>query len=160
MYKIIALLLLMVTLTGCYVLKTPYTAYGVSIDYSPYTNEGFFLTESNVVSFPYQALGSIEGRARSGYEEKINTKQGAKRLHDDVYGKEHKLSWSYVKPGDFREATPEDALRMALSEAKSMGANGLINLRIEYLPAIYETYKDLVPVFYAGYSVKGMAIKK
>jgi len=73
-----------------------------------YTNrydqfQGMFITESNSVNFSYTPVGSVNAAIQSGYD-------GTQYIH----------------------ATIDDVLYLLSSEAERQGANGIINLKIEY----------------------------
>ncbi|MBK5722784.1 hypothetical protein JGH11_18085 [Dysgonomonas sp. Marseille-P4677] len=79
-----------------------YNSYTVVVDYSKYAMEGFFITESNSVSFEYMPVGSV-----------ITSVTG------------------YIKtPKGNRKVTAEDALYNFTEECKAMRANAAINVKI------------------------------
>lgn len=121
-----------------------------SIDYSEITDKGFFLTESNSVSFDYTAIGSVSSYYRSG-KVYINSKKASKSENDDVYRTTGSIK--KIENTNVVYYTPKDALIGIYEEALKMGGNGIINFRIDYisLPNLPHNY---------GYSVSGMVIKK
>lgn len=130
-------------LTSCSVPKTMYEEYAGFLDYSAYMNEGIFLTESNSVNFEYEPLGSVSALVYSGEHVVSLTKQTEE---NEIYGKrtttKSKTEW--------KRALPKDALEIAVSQAVSKGANGLINIKVE--PADTQTR--------SGFLVTGMAIRR
>lgn len=115
----VSVLIALLILAAC---ATPKYAEQVSvIDYSKYSAE-CFLTESNSVSFEYQPIGSISVISYSGDSQTIQTKV---QSYDTLYGDS-----LVVKKKQNIYATPDRALSRAIKEAKAMGANGIINLRI------------------------------
>lgn len=159
-----ALLVLMTAslLTGCSIIpKTMYVGSVSIVDYSPYSDEGFFITESNSVSFDYQPVSSVTAVFRSGYAsveivEKENQKPKSKQT-DDVYS--GRIASGRIKTGDFVEATPQSALEELYRKSVEIGANGIINLKIS---TFTEGGVDNLgkPVTLIGYSASGMAIKR
>lgn len=85
-------------LTSC--LGYKYASYSIVLDYRPYTSNGFFLSESNSVSFDYFPIGSVVSNSLSG-----TTKDGYKR------------------------AKPEDALKEFVRQCISIQSNGAVNLK-------------------------------
>ncbi len=127
--------------------KRAFTKVSSAVDYTKYSENGFFMTEANSVSFRYEPLGSITAIARSGYE--VIGSDDSSNFQDDTYGKPAKK----VKYGEYRSAYPEDALEERYNKALEMGANGVINLKFTYLSQT----NSLIP---EGWMVTGMAIKK
>ena len=127
--------------------KRAFTKVSSAVDYTKYSENGFFMTEANSVSFRYEPLGSITAIARSGYE--VIGSDDSSNFQDDTYGKPAKK----VKYGEYRSAYPEDALEELYNKALEMGANGVINLKFTYLSQT----NSLIP---EGWMVTGMAIKK
>ena len=89
---------LMMLLSGCF---SSYKSTSSIVKYV--TNNNFFMSESNSVSFDYQPIGSVRSLVTSGYER-----------------------------NKFIKVTPEEALQVLYMEAEKNGANGIINLKIEY----------------------------
>ncbi len=75
--------------------KWAYTSYSASFDFTEFTNGGFFITESNSVSFDYDPIGSISGVGTSGYEVLRKEKQEASKIEDNVYSQENTEKVSY-----------------------------------------------------------------
>ena len=96
----------------------------------------FYFTESNSVSFQFTPLGIVSAVRVSGDEE-ITTQN-----------KNSEPKYGYIR------ATSQDALRLIYDKAKIIGANGIINIKLEYLKA-NDSYGSN-----NGYFVTGMAIKK
>ena len=116
------------------------------VDFSKYTEQGIFLTESNSVSFDYEPVGSINVMILSGYEKKIKS---SKTVENDIYGDEL-YEIRKTAQGDFIFATPQAAIAKAVEQLEAMNANGIINLNIRY---IHSTYQP-------GYELTGMAIRR
>jgi uncharacterized protein YbjQ (UPF0145 family) len=73
------------------------------VDYSQYTQSGFFLSESNAVSFEYESTGSLQAYIRSG-------------IH---------------RYPEIRIATMDDAVRVLYEKSVDLKADGIINLKFE-----------------------------
>lgn len=128
--------------------KILYTESIGFVDYSSYLSKGIFLTESNSVSFEYDAIGSVTVSVFSGNTVISQTQQVDK---NDIYGEKTRIS---NKMG-WRAASPESALEAAVSQAVSKGANGLINIKISPATEVYSS-----KTVRSGYLVTGMAIKR
>ena len=129
--------------------KRAFTKVSSAVDYTRYSENGFFMTEANSVSFRYEPLGSITAIARDGYE--VIGSDDSSNFQDDTYGK----PFQKVKYGKYRSAYPEDALEELYNKALEMGANGVINIKFTYLPS-----SDRPVPLEAGWMITGMAIKK
>lgn len=152
MKKILAFTFLTLLLFSCGPIKYPYRQYSSAIDFSDVTRSGFFITESNSVSFPYDPIGSVSAVAESGYE----VIKGAKeQTQDDIYSFDE---LSKMKFGKYKFAQPEDVISELISSAKELGANGIINLKITYTPATYANNGIIISP--SSYVASGMAIKK
>ena len=109
------LLLLAVISQSCSTSKSTYQEYMTVLDYTPYVEQGFFITESNSVSFDYNPISTIYV---------VTTGSESKKDMEWYYDK------GVMRQRDARIASPENALKKAVEEAKSRGGNGLINLKI------------------------------
>lgn len=97
--------------------------------YQRYSDAGFFITESNTVSFDYVPVGSVVVRQTAGVmsdTEIISQNVPEKRGYDELYGelekKRHSNSWKL--PSDYT------ALDAVYKVAKEQNADGIINLKI------------------------------
>jgi uncharacterized protein YbjQ (UPF0145 family) len=116
---------------GC-IIRHPYLESISPIDYSEYTKSGFFLTESNSVSFDYNPIGNISATITSGY-----------------VGKQ------------FVKATYEDALQLLHENAREMKANGIINLKFSYSIGDHVVNNfDTQNNYYSSITASGMAIRR
>ncbi len=156
MKKIALFLLLILIFSSCVTQKATYRITSQVIDYSHYYLQGFFITESPSVSFNYTPIGSIGVVASSGYEiiEMVN-----------------KTTGSVVREyGAIKNVTIYDALDELQKKCKEIGANGVVNLRIEYEEVPIESltsydYNSRSSTSYssivgARYIVWGMAISR
>lgn len=120
-----SILTLILLLTSCspksYMVEAQY------LDYSMYSANRIFITESNSVNFEYSPLGTI----------KINIYSGTVP---------HTNHWL--------DAKPQTGIRQLVDKAISVGANGIINLRIEPFTTVIGDEPR------SGLSVSGMAIKR
>ena len=149
MKKIISFCVVLLLVTSCTTYKIPYRRYSAAIDFSAYAQKGFFITESNSVSFPYEPVGSISAVVSSGYE--ILNSENLKST-DDVYG-----SYKKIKYGKMIDASVNDALDELYNSAIRLGADGIINFRSEYVPSLYNKAVLITP---DSYIVSGMAIRR
>lgn len=133
MKKLLPLFALVLLITSCTTTIPPYSGY-LFLDYSPLTSSGIFVSESNSVNFEYTPLGSILVTARGG----------GKISH---YGSPSDAS----AIGKFNSIDFKDVAELLKYELLRNGANGIINLKIVYLP------KDNTQG--SGYTITGMAIK-
>lgn len=104
------------------------------LDYSEYNQNGFFITESNSVSFAYSPVGSIAVSLYAG--------EGGK--------------WNYIDGVMHRDSGiphPSKGLKLAVAAAKQKGANAIINLKIS--PSTI----NVTGVPQSGFVLSGMAIK-
>lgn len=149
MKKIIPFCFVLLLITSCTTYKIPYRRYSSTIDFSAYSQKGFFITKSNSVSFPYEPVGSISAVVSSGYE--VLNSENLKST-DDVYG-----SYKKIKYGKMIDASVNDALDELYNSARLLGADGIINFRSEYVPASYDKSVLTTP---DSYIVSGMAIRR
>lgn len=142
--------------------KTIFVSSVTWVDYKPYSDQGFFITESNSVSFDYIPVSSLSSIYRSGYASVDmidNTDRKERGYRDDVYSKTIQTRNTKVEVGDFIEATPQDALDELYRKAVELGANGIINLRIGAFTEIgTDNRGDYITLI--GYTATGMAIKR
>lgn len=148
MKKILFLVLASALFTSC-AIKHPYLRYSSAIDFSKITRTGFFITESNSVSFPYDPVGSISAAVESGYE--ILGERNLSR--DDIYGSSKKFKY-----GAYKNAEVEDAISELIESARKMGADAIINLQIVYNAPISNKYGVILSP--SSYVVSGMAVKR
>lgn len=139
-------------LSSCNLYKYPYEKYAVAIDYSRFSEKGFFFTESNSANFEYKPIASISAIFRSGWEP---TGVKNKELSDDAYGSRFSYSTaSYSK--NFIMANRDELLDLLYKKAIALGANGVINLKINTI----RHYSEKTGYNTEGYEATGMAIKK
>jgi hypothetical protein len=129
------ILLTATLLMGCSV-KHIYTATSQVLDYEKYSKQGFFITESNSVSFDYTPIGSVVVRVFSGY---VN--EGTE------YVKKFKSNGTYtenptIRAGEWKDCDLNDAFTQLYKEAISKGANGVINLKYEFSPSFSDYTPD------------------
>lgn len=134
-----------VVLTSC----SPKVLYQTNvgyIDYSEYAKEGMFLTESNSVSFDYTPLGSVSATVFSGNVERTRPDRFNYVDANGVRQDEKYSQW--------KEATPEDAIEVAVVKAKEQGGDGIINIKIEPFSTVTDKATR------TGLIVSGMVIKR
>lgn len=134
MKKVLFLILAIGLFTACVTPKMP-EPYGFSsfLDYSPLTDKGIYVTESNSVSFDYKTLGSVSvtevgGWVKKGKEPKA-TRESNKSRNDDMYvgldRNQYTGKNAYVAPSF------EMAMERMVNTLKEVGANGIINLKVQ-----------------------------
>lgn len=150
MKKIIFIATLVSLLVSCGISKKAYIRESTFIDFSEYTRKGFFLTESNSVNFNYEPISSITALVESGYE--VLNREGV-TSSDAVYG-----TFSTTRYGEYIRANAQDALDELYHSAIEMGADGIINLKIQFTPLRISS--DGKVLSWESYYVSGMAIKR
>lgn len=123
------------------------------IDYNAVTAQtGVFLTEATSITQPYEGMGNIfvlvqDGYVQDGYEV-TDIAQINDTINDPLYGHAVAKKKDKIKNGEYKKASPSEAVYLASMKVKEMGANGIINLQIK-------TYLGEI----SAYVVTGMAIK-
>lgn len=130
-------------------LRTYYTEYVGFVDYSSYLKRGVFLTESNSVSFDYDAIGTVSAIIYSGY---IIAKQDRHIDQTEIYSDKEIVK---NEAGQWKEARPDDALAAAVAQAVEKGGDGLINIKITPTSVV-----DNAKYKRSGFMATGMAIKR
>lgn len=102
----------------------------IIVDYMRYSNIGFFVTESNSVSFDYTPIGSV-----------TTIVVGETKVQDQETGR--------IKKRDYHIY---DAIDEIVRQSRRMGSDGIIGLTLS--PKLSTTG------FTEGYIVSGMAIKR
>lgn len=146
MKKFFIIALVSVILTGCSS-SIPYVVDASFIDYSVYSKNGVFLTESNSVNFEYEPVGSVSSTVFSG---NIKGVKKSSFIDEELYTKE-----STERCNKWKKADVRDAISQLVEVAKNQGANGIINLKIQ--PISEKTSEN---TYRTGFLVTGMAIKK
>ncbi len=124
--KLITLSVLCISSVSC----TPkFSSKVYYTDYQRYSDAGFFITESNTVSFDYVPVGSVVVRQTAGVmsdTEIISQNVPEKRGYDELYGELEKKRYSnsWILPSDYT------ALDAVYKVAKEQNADGIINLKI------------------------------
>lgn len=121
-----------IVLTGCNSGKQAYAEVIGVLDYSEFSSNGFFVTESNSVNFDYTPLGSLSIQVFPGEGDEWYFDNGVAR-----------------RKGDSSTA-PASALRVAVREARRLNANAIINLSVKPIQVMERS----------GILVTGMAVKK
>ena len=119
-------LIVIFTITSCYVAKPTYSVSDYTIDYSKYYQDGFFITEATSVSFEYKPISSVMIVSKSGYE--VIGKMKRKIIEDD--GTIRTIDAD--KYGSFKIADIEDCFEKLYDVAQVKGANGAMNIKIEF----------------------------
>ena len=142
----------LILLSGCSYLRQPVSQVTYAFDYKKYTDEGFFITESNSVSFDYKPVSSVHSIFLSGFE--LKEPKAAKQGSDDLYGEANPLPQTTNK---YIQATQEKVIEELYKKAKSLNANAMINLQVKVI-----SYYDYHAKMYVmrGYEGSAMAIVK
>lgn len=139
MKKVLLFVFAIGLLTSCATSAISYPEpYGFStfLDYSPLTNKGIYVTESNSVSFDYKTLGSVSATEVSGWVKKEKVLKVAnknkKNNVDDMYAgvERNQSNGKYMRMSPSLDVAME---RMA-NTLKEVDANGIINLKIRWEP--------------------------
>ena len=115
----------------------------VVIDYSRYTSQDFFITESNSVSFDYKPIGSVVTVVKG-----TKKKETGKQNDGDSVQKRKK---SFFEEPRAEYYSVYEAIDEFVRKSKNAGANGTLNFKVSYT-----NDKE----FGNGYVITGMAIKK
>lgn len=138
----------------CFVLPSCITTTGVKetffIDYKRYSDRGFFLTESNSVSFDYTPIASVLTVVKGEKQTVAKKNNTGKEVKHSARDRRESLFGDYTSKKTVKYSV-YDALDELVSRSGKMGADGIINLKI-----IYTYDKDLG----GGYDISGMAIKR
>lgn len=153
MKRILFITSIVFLLSSCGV-KIPYKQYSTFVDYTQYTNQGFFISESNSISFDYEPIGSVRSFVESGYEVLKNNNSNKETTNTHTYSYDE---LSKMKFGKYVYASPDAAISELVSKAKEIGANGIINLDVGYIPATTDKNGNVISA--SSYIVSGMAIK-
>lgn len=102
MKRILPVLLLCITFMGC---TTPYSMTTYYVDFTMYTDNGFFISESDAVPFEYNGVSLLFTKITPGYEN------------------------GYYKEPNYQDATTE-----IVRNAMLLKADGIVNLKYTVLP--------------------------
>ncbi len=111
-------------------------------DYWYLQQRDIFVSESNSVNFAYESIGSVVIEVRSGGTQTVNM----------INGRESGQDLSTIQ-----QKAREEVIMRLYDELKSLGANGIINVKVDVLPPV-PAGKNIYSG--PGYSITGMAIKK
>ena len=151
MKKMFFVVIISLLAVSCVTTDKMYSLSTSEISYSLYTQQGFFFSESNSVSFEYEPIGSVYSMSRAGYvpQGKSTVKKTTKTNLDDIYENNRSENGLSFTSGKYKSANIPDALDAMYQNAKRLGADGVINLKYEFS---YVPSERVV--------VSGMAIKK
>lgn len=149
MKKIFLYSTFIILFSSCATMRPVPKSIATVIDYSILTQKGLFVTESNSVSFDYEAVGSVFIEETGGWISK-DAKVSTNNQNDD----------SYFNPSGGNKIYRAPSLQISfnnLSEKlESIGANGIINLKISSSSELNRAYN----VYVEKITITGMAIKK
>jgi len=126
------------------------------IDYSSYYDEGFLITESNSVSFNYKPIGSVFTIVKGNYLVEKEYGRNYSRSSSVIDIRSNKQPRQKNSRNNWNSYTTQnyniyDALDEVVRESKLKGADGIINIKIQF--TYDKNYGD-------GYEITGMAIKR
>jgi len=148
--KILFAVALICLLSSCAVMLPSAVRTSSFVDFTKY--ESFYLSQSPTVDFKYKPLGVITSFVVSGNEpiskKDKSTKSKSVETNEDAMVIGGSQNTNYVA------MSAQDAINLLYEKAKSKGANGIIGIKIDFMP-------DRAPnsSLYFGYSASGMAIK-
>lgn len=120
------------------------------LDYTPYSEQGFFLTELNSVPFDYTPIGSMTVTEYSGKDTTYTPERtNSSFLMDDIYARIERTKVSK----DWRFASAETAIAEIVARSKKAGGDGLVALTIT---TIVDPKSNLI----VSVTVSGMIIKR
>lgn len=127
-------------LTSCTV-AFPVVRSSSFVDFTKY--DGFYLSQAPTTDFKFVPLGIVSSFVKSGDEKGVKNKTE----YSDGYA-------ASTNNLDYVAMTAKDAIDVMYKKAKDMGATGILNVQINYIPSTISNMPQ-----YFGYSVSGMAIK-
>ncbi len=125
MKKIILLSLAMLFVSSCAPVLENRFYY---MSYKPLSDEGIQVTASPSVAYEYESLGTFTLVCESGYMTKNDLKR-RDRGEDGVYSSNQPT----VSNRKYKSANAEDAQQTLAQYLHSINANGVINIRMQYL---------------------------
>ena len=149
MKKVMVLAIMSLVLFSCKTL-VKYQLNSTVVDYTDYTEKGFFMSEATSVSFDYSTIGSIRVESVSGYD--ISTEHAMQPSEYIIKQKEVGYS------GKFISCNLDDAFRKLYETSIDRGANGVINIKMNYLSTFVDPYTKIT--YPDRWVVSGMMIKK
>jgi hypothetical protein len=137
---------LMIVLLGSCAIQLPIPLKtSTYLDFTKYPD--FYITQSQSLDFKYKPIGLITSTVISGYKRK-QTEAENMVVNDQKY-----FAVNSTMDHDFIGMTAKDAVDLIYEKAKAMGANGIIGIKIDYIPSGtpgFSTY---------GFTASGMAIE-
>lgn len=133
------LLFIFITVMSSCITTSKYAVHTGMVDFKKYNNKGFFITQSNSVSFEYEPIGYVSTIIFSGYDESQKPNQKKTSLAGPDIGKHH-------------VASNEEAFDALYEKCTNEGANGIINVDFS---TIKNQQGNIVSV-----QANGMAIKR
>jgi len=146
MKKTLIYALIIVLFSACATLRPDPLSIISVVDYSPLTDRGIFVTESNSVSFEYKAIGSVIVEESGGWIAR-DGKRSPSSKEDYYIGSSKKI---------YQSPKFESTFKKLSEKLESIGANGIINLKISSTSELNRAYN----VYVEKITITGMAIKK
>lgn len=156
MKKVLFSILVCTMLVSCMPVSPRYSVEVNHIDYSYFKQKGIFVTEALSVNFEYESIGTLSIIERAGdiTVEKTNMEPNRKSA-DDVYERENSSETS--EETIYKTSNIQNVLEYICNETSRVGGNGLLNLKITYLPP---TISKQGRTANEGIMITGMVIKK
>jgi hypothetical protein len=120
--KQIFLLIAIMIMAACSVPQ--YAVRTSAVDLSEYNSQGFMVTTSTA-DVPYKSMAIVYAECSPGAVSVQHKKE--KDLSDPLYSVQS-------KPGNYMPCYADDLVHDLVQQAKQMGANSIIDLKIESLP--------------------------
>jgi len=140
MKKVFLLAVMAMSLFSCTTFA-PYKTVSYTTDFTKYSSKNFFMSEANSVSFEYTPIGTIASYSISG-----STKDESVVNEGNPYTFDEKTR--------YKHGNVADALQELYETAIKKGANGVINIKVDYF------YPDKTVSIESGYVISGMMIKR
>ena len=128
MKQILTLILAAILMASCGVATHTRVTETTFIDYRPYTSAGFFLSP-DPYSGAFDALGEVRVSVTPAILPRTATVRKASTFTDGVYNDTATTS-NFV----YEKVEPEELLEEAVTVAKKMGADGLVDIDIQRVP--------------------------
>lgn len=139
MKKVLLSLMFLAVMSSCSTVK--YKTYSSMVDFRPYMEKGFFITQSNSVSFDYEPIGCIQAVAVSGQDKNKSVDKQKKDYGDGL-----------LTQGRFHEVSINDAIEELYNQCLKNNANGVLDLKMDIIVNQAGIVEKAI--------VTGMAIKK
>ncbi len=152
--SILISILTILFLNSCVTLPK-YTTFHYANNFKYLTEKGIFVTTASSVGFDYNAIGLLTAISKRGINESKNKKEDLTDLEKQEMAFYGRGSLSNTNR-TIKQANIEDAFKELYKGLQEMGANGIIDLKIEYSYVTLPNSK--IPL--DEIKITGLAIKK